>query len=81
MSTTQFRTFRKDVVNLIDTTLGQPPIPYLASNNFQTNFQHHTDSSSYDSQSHTSEQTSSEIDHPNMLYKELQPYLIRRPEN
>lgn len=81
MSTVQFRAFRRDVGNLIDRTLGQPPIPYLTSNNYQTTFQHHSDSSSYDGHSHTSEQNSSEIDHPNMLYQELQPYLLRRPEN
>lgn len=81
MSTVQFRAFRRDVGNLIDRTLGQPSIPYLTSNNYQTTFQHHTDSSSYDGHSHTSEQNSSETDHPNMLYQELQPYLLRRPEN
>lgn len=81
MNTVQFRAFRRNVGNLIDRTLGQSPIPYLTSNNYQTTFQHHSDSSSYDGHSHTSEQNSSEIDHPNMLYQELQPYLLRRPEN
>ncbi|CAI6377109.1 unnamed protein product [Macrosiphum euphorbiae] len=48
ISTVQFRAFRRDVGNLIDRTLGQPPIPYLTSNNYQTTFQniipipHHT---------------------------------------
>lgn len=79
MSTVQFRAFRRDVGNLIDRTLGQPPIPYLTFNNYQTIF--HTDSSSHDGHSNTSEMNSSEIDHPNMLYQELQPYLLRRPEN
>lgn len=84
MSVVQFRAFRRDVGNLIDRTLGQPPIPaipYLTSNNYKTTFQHHTDSSSYDGHCNTSEQNSSEIDHPNILYQELQPYLLGRPEN
>lgn len=54
INTAQFRTFRHDVVNLIDSLIGQPSIPYLASDNHQTTFPHHSDSSSR--QSHTSEQ-------------------------
>jgi len=82
MSALQFRAFRRDVGNLIDRTPGQPPTPYvLVSNNYQTTFQHHSDSSSNDDHSHTSEQNSSKIDHPKMLYQELQPYLLRRPVN
>lgn len=81
MSTAQFRMFRHEVVNLIDRVLGGQPslTSYNLTTNHQTIFQQQFDSSSFDSQSHTSENTT-DFDQPNMLYQELQPFLLRKPE-
>lgn len=81
MSTAQFRMFRHEVVNVIDRVLGGEPslTSYNLPTNHQTTFQQQFDSSSHDSQSHTSENTT-DFDQPNMLYQELQPFLLRKPE-